>query len=83
VLASIGTIGIGICPPASHDEAPVALRAWSAFNPRLYGGLVVHIGVVVIAVALAASSGYVTRREVQLSPGQSAGRGYTLTYLGS
>ena len=39
-------------------------------NPRLYGGLVVHIGVVVIAVALAASSGYVTRREVQLDKGE-------------
>jgi cytochrome c-type biogenesis protein CcmF len=53
-------------------------------NPRLYGGLVVHVGVVVIAVALAASQGYVTRREVTLAGGHSATvRGYTVTYLGS
>ena len=53
-------------------------------NTRLYGGLVVHVGVVVIAVALAASSGYTTRREVRLEPGASASvRGYTVTYLGS
>jgi cytochrome c-type biogenesis protein CcmF len=53
-------------------------------NPRVYGGLVVHVGVVVIAVALAASAGYTTRREVRLARGESATvRGYTVTYLGS
>src|SRR5205823_2996144 len=41
-------------------------------NPRLYGGLVVHVGVVVVAVAIAASSGYTTKREVQLARGHSA-----------
>jgi cytochrome c-type biogenesis protein CcmF len=86
-FASIGrTIGIGIrARRRAHDEAlPVATARMVRANPRLYGGLVVHIGVVVIAVALAASSGYVTRREVQLAPGQAAEvRGYTLTYLGS
>jgi cytochrome c-type biogenesis protein CcmF len=53
-------------------------------NPRLYGGLLVHVGVVVIAVALAASAGYTTRREVRLARGETATvRGYTVTYLGS
>jgi cytochrome c-type biogenesis protein CcmF len=53
-------------------------------NPRVYGGLVVHVGVVVIAIALAASAGYTTRREVRLARGESATvRGYTVTYLGS
>jgi cytochrome c-type biogenesis protein CcmF len=53
-------------------------------NPRLYGGLLVHVGVVVIAVAIAASSGYTVKREVQLHRGQSATvKGYTVTYLGS
>jgi cytochrome c-type biogenesis protein CcmF len=52
-------------------------------NPRLYGGLTVHIGVIVIAVALATTGGYTTKREVQLNPGQSASvRGYEITYLG-
>ena len=42
-----------------------------------------HVGVVVIAVALATTGGYTTRREVQLAVGQSARvRGYTVTYLG-
>ena len=69
----------------AHSEAvPVAAARIVRANPRLYGGLVVHIGVVVIAVALAASSGYVTQREVKLDKGESATvRGYTVTYLGS
>jgi cytochrome c-type biogenesis protein CcmF len=53
-------------------------------NPRLYGGLVVHVGVVVLAMALATSAGYTTKREVQLTPGQSTTvRGFTVTYLGT
>jgi cytochrome c-type biogenesis protein CcmF len=52
-------------------------------NPRLYGGLVVHTGIVLIAIAIAASGTYSTRREVQLSKGQSATvSGYRVTYLG-
>jgi cytochrome c-type biogenesis protein CcmF len=86
-IASIGrAVLIGIrARRRAHDESiPRAAARMVRSNPRLYGGLVVHVGVVVIAVALAASSGYVTRREVQLAPGQSAKvRGYTVTYLGS
>jgi cytochrome c-type biogenesis protein CcmF len=52
-------------------------------NPRLYGGLIVHAGVVIFAIALGVSSGYATRREVSLDVGQSARvSGYTFTYLG-
>jgi cytochrome c-type biogenesis protein CcmF len=53
-------------------------------NPRLYGGLVVHVGVVLVAVAVASSSGYSTRREVRLRAGESAAvAGYRVTYLDS
>jgi cytochrome c-type biogenesis protein CcmF len=53
-------------------------------NPRLYGGLVVHTGVVLIALALASSSAFSTRREVRLRRGESATvSGYTVTYLGA
>ena len=39
-------------------------------------------GVVVLAMALATTSGYTTKREVQLRPGQSTTvRGFTVTYL--
>ncbi len=51
-------------------------------NPRLYGGLLVHVGVVLVAVALAASSSYGTKHEVRLTRGQSATvAGYRLTFL--
>ena len=41
-----------------------------------------HVGVVVLAMALATTSGYTTKREVQLTPGQSTTvRGFTVTYL--
>jgi cytochrome c-type biogenesis protein CcmF len=69
----------------SHAEAPpVAFVRMVRANPRLYGGLLVHVGVVVIAVGLAASSGYTTKEEVRLRRGESATvEGYTVTYLGS
>jgi cytochrome c-type biogenesis protein CcmF len=85
-LASIArAVAIGLrARRAFSERAPVAAVRMLRANPRLYGGLVVHVGVVVIAVALAASSGYTTRREVQLTPGESASvRGFTVTYLGS
>jgi cytochrome c-type biogenesis protein CcmF len=45
--------------------------------------MIVHLGVVVIAVAFAASSSYVKQGEFQLSPGQSATVGsHTVTYEG-
>ena len=52
------------------ETPPRMIRA----NPRLYGGLVVHTGIVLIAVALAASSTYSTKREVRLARGDSDGR---------
>jgi cytochrome c-type biogenesis protein CcmF len=53
-------------------------------NPRLYGGLVVHVGIVAIAVALASFSAFTVRREVSLARGGSATvSGYTVTYLGN
>jgi cytochrome c-type biogenesis protein CcmF len=60
-----------------------AVRTFTG-NRRLYGGLVVHVGVVLVAVALAASQGYSTKREVSLARGESATvRGYRVTYLGT
>jgi cytochrome c-type biogenesis protein CcmF len=67
----------------THAENPVlALGRTVRGNPRLYGGLVVHVGVVLIATAIAVSSGYLTRREVELRRNQSATvRDYTVTYV--
>ena len=69
---------------ALGEPRAVALGRATRSNPRLYGGLVVHFGVVLIAVVLAVSSAYGANREVRLRRGQSASvSGYTLTYLGS
>jgi cytochrome c-type biogenesis protein CcmF len=85
-FTSIGrtvVIGVRARRRATGEALPAAAGRTVRSNPRLYGGLLVHVGVVVIAVALATTGGYTTHREVQLSPGQSARvRGYTVTYLG-
>jgi cytochrome c-type biogenesis protein CcmF len=69
---------------AESERWPTAVRRMVSGNPRLYGGLVVHTGIVCIAVALAAFGAFTTRREVELARGQSATvSGYTITYLGN
>jgi cytochrome c-type biogenesis protein CcmF len=57
---------------------------WSGLVGRANGGMVVHLGVVVIAVALAASLSFGHRGQVRLAPGQDTRfAGHTLTYLGT
>ncbi len=67
---------------ALGESGPRALGRVTRSNPRLYGGLVVHLGVVLIAIALAASNAHAAHRDVRLERGESATvSGYTLTYL--
>jgi cytochrome c-type biogenesis protein CcmF len=77
-------LGIGATRRAAPGLGwPRALRRTVAGNRRLYGGLVVHVGVVVIAVALAASMGYTTKREFRLIEGERVSlQGHRFTYLG-
>jgi len=50
-------------------------------NRRRYGGYVVHAGLAVLLIAVAASSSFQTSRDLRLRPGQSAGVGdYRVTY---
>lgn len=78
------TLGMRAQRRSTGAAWPNALRATVQSNPRLYGGLIVHVGVVLVAVSLAASSGYATRQEVRLAKGESATvAGYRVTYLGS
>ncbi|HEX2095956.1 MAG TPA: heme lyase CcmF/NrfE family subunit [Solirubrobacterales bacterium] len=51
---------------------PAALLAVTSRNRRRYGGYVVHIGVAVLLVGIAASSSFQTKRDVTLRPGESA-----------
>src|SRR6185437_12110770 len=84
-LASIArsvVVGVRARVRTTSERVPVAALRTVRGNPRLYGGLLVHVGVVVLAVGLTASSGYTTKREVRLSPGQSTTvRGFTVTFL--
>ena len=63
---------------------------WNAFsglvarNRRRYGGYVVHVAVVLLAIGIAGSSAYGATKIQHLTPGQTMHiRGYDLTYQGS
>jgi cytochrome c-type biogenesis protein CcmF len=65
----------------SHRTGGGASRALFG---RANGGMVVHLGVVVVAVALAAASSYGQRTQLVLKPGQSVRYdGHIFTYVGS
>ncbi len=60
---------------------PTALVAVVSRNRRRYGGYIVHAGVAVLLIGIAASSSFQTNRDVRLSPGESAVvDGRTVTY---
>jgi cytochrome c-type biogenesis protein CcmF len=51
---------------------PAALVGIVSRNRRRYGGYVVHAGIAVLLIGIAASSSFQTKRDVILRPGQSA-----------
>jgi cytochrome c-type biogenesis protein CcmF len=56
----------------AHGESwPQALYRLMMANNRRYGGYLAHIGAIMIAVGVTASSAYRLEREVTLNPGQS------------
>jgi cytochrome c-type biogenesis protein CcmF len=64
------------------EAVPLALVSLVRRNRRRYGGYLVHAGVAVLFVGVAASSSFQDEREVQLSPGQSTRVGaYEVTYV--
>lgn len=61
---------------------PAAIIRTVAGNRRLYGGLIVHLGVVLIAIAFAMSSSYTLEREATLEPGEMVSVGaYDVTFV--
>jgi cytochrome c-type biogenesis protein CcmF len=59
-----------------------ALLALFSRNRRRYGGYVVHAGVAVLLIAVAASSSFQTSRDVRLRPGESTTVDhYRITYV--
>ena len=78
------TLG-GFAAAAALRQVGIAVRrhGWRGLVGRTNGGMIVHVGVVIIAVAFAASSSYGHRGEVRLSPGESATiGGHRITYDG-
>jgi len=70
----------------SGGAAPVraALAGWRGLVGRANGGMVVHIGVVVIAVGLAAATSFIHRGELLLARGQTETfAGHTVTFVGT
>ncbi len=67
---------------ASGEAPPVALLALIQRNRRRYGGYIVHVGMAVLFIGVAASSSFQHVSQLSLSPGQSARVGaYTVHYL--
>jgi len=64
------------------EALPVALVALVRRNRRRYGGYIVHLGIAVLFVGVAASSSFQHASELGLSPGQSTRVGaYTVRYV--
>ncbi|MDP9071885.1 MAG: heme lyase CcmF/NrfE family subunit [Actinomycetota bacterium] len=86
-LAPLLAFGLGaFAAAAAVRQLGLSFRrqGWRGLLGRANGGMVVHVGVVVVAVAFAASSSYGHRAEFRLTPGRSATlAGHRITYLGS
>jgi cytochrome c-type biogenesis protein CcmF len=76
----------GFAAGAACRQIVLATRrqGWRGFVGRTNGGMIVHLGVIVIAVALAASGAYVHQQEIRLEPGATGTvSGHELTFLGT
>jgi cytochrome c-type biogenesis protein CcmF len=74
--------GVRVRRAMSHDSVPRALVSLVGRNRRRYGGYIVHAGIAVLFVGIAASSTFRHIDDVRLSPGQKARvGGYDITYV--
>jgi cytochrome c-type biogenesis protein CcmF len=66
----------------AREPVPLALVSLVRRNRRRYGGYLVHVGVAVVFVGIAASSSFADERDVRLAPGQTAQvGGYDVEYV--
>jgi cytochrome c-type biogenesis protein CcmF len=66
---------------ATGEAWPRALVRLAGRNRRRYGGYLVHAGIAILFLGVAASSAFPDQRDVRLSPGQTSTVGdYTVTY---
>ncbi len=74
--------GVSARRAMTHDPVPIALGQLIRRNRRRYGGYIVHAGLAVLLVGVAASSSFQHSHDVNLSPGQTAKvDGYTIRYV--
>jgi cytochrome c-type biogenesis protein CcmF len=64
-------VGVAARQKAQGESWPVAMGRLVSANQRRYGGYVAHMGVVMIAVAIAASSTWKSEAEATLKPGET------------
>jgi cytochrome c-type biogenesis protein CcmF len=85
VLASVAQElwrGAGARRAMTHEAPPVALLQLIRRNRRRYGGYIIHAGVAILLIGVAASSSFQHSRDVTLAPGQRASvDGYTISYV--
>lgn len=76
----------GFAAGAALRQLILAIRrqGWRGLVGRTNGGMIVHLGVVLIAIALAASNSYVRQETFEMTPGDTAElSGHTFTFLGT
>jgi cytochrome c-type biogenesis protein CcmF len=85
VVAAVGQEfwrGVRARRAMANEAAPVALVALVRRNRRRYGGYIVHAGLAVLLVGVAASTSFQHSRYASMVPGQSARiDGYTVRYV--
>ncbi len=86
-LAPLLAFGLaGFAGGAALRQLVLAARrqGWRGLVGRTNGGMVVHLGVVVVAVALAASNSYLHQSEFTVTPGELAYvNGHEIVYVGT
>ncbi len=85
VLASVAQElwrGAGARRAMTHEAPPLALLRLIRRNRRRYGGYIVHAGLAVLLIGVAASSSFQHSRDVVLKPGQQVTlAGYSFRYV--
>jgi cytochrome c-type biogenesis protein CcmF len=74
--------GVAARRAMTHDAVPIAFVQLIRRNRRRYGGYIVHAGLAVLLVGVAASSSFQHSQDVFLSPGQKTSvDGYAVRYV--
>ena len=74
--------GVGARRLMTREPPPVALGRLVARNRRRWGGYIVHVGIAVLFLGVAASSAFHSQRDIRLSQGETTTvGGYSVKYV--